>query len=125
MGYLFGKKGHLQYLYNIIKKQTDMNTLMLIKHIETRIVVAKYFKSENEAIRTWSGLPISEEWEIIYLEERKPSGHRYELKYTKTNQQGVLYSNYIICFSKKEALYLKNKIERTNQNYSIQIKKLY
>lgn len=102
-----------------------MNTLMLIKHIETRIVVAQYFKSEDEAIQTWSGLPISEEWEIIHLGERKPSGHRYELTYTKPNQLGILYSNNIICFSKKEALYLKNKIERTNQNYIIHIKKLY
>lgn len=102
-----------------------MNTLMLIKHIETRIVVAQYFNSEDEAIRAWRNIPISDEWEIIYLKERKPSGHRYELKYTKRGEQGNLYSNYIICFSKKEALYLKNKIERTNQHYIIQIKKLY
>lgn len=125
MGYLLGKRGYLQYLYSIIKYKQIMNTLMLIKHIETRIVVAQYFSSEDEAIQTWRGIPISEEWEIIYLKGRKPSGHRYELKYTKTNQQGVLYSNYIICFCKQEALYLKNKIERTNQNYSTQINKLY
>ena len=102
-----------------------MNTLMLIKHIEKRIVVEQYFKSEDEAIQTWSGLPISEEWEIVYLKERKPSGHRYELICTKLGEQGNLYSKYIICFSKKEALYLKNKIERINQHYIIQIKKLY
>ena len=102
-----------------------MNTLMLIKHIETRIVVSQYFKSEDEAIQTWSGLPLSEEWEVIYLEERKPTGHRYQLTCTKRGEQGNLYSRDIICFSKKEALYLKNKIERVNQNYVIQIKKLY
>lgn len=102
-----------------------MNTLMLIKHIETRIVVAQYFNSEDEAIQTWSGIPIADEWEIIYLKERKPSGHRYALTYTKPNKKGILYSKYIICFSKKEAIILKNKIERTNQNYITQIKEIY
>lgn len=102
-----------------------MNTLMLLKHFEKRIVSAQYFKSEDEAIRWWSRLPISDEWEIIYLEERKPTGHRYNLKYTKSDEKGILYSKYIICFSKKEALYLKNKIEKVNSNHIIQIKKIY
>lgn len=102
-----------------------MNTLMLLKHIEKRIVVPQYFKSQNEAIHWWTRLPISEEWEIIHLNEREPSGHRYELAYAKFDEHGVLYSKYIICFSKKETLYLKNKIERVDQNYIIQIKKLY
>lgn len=102
-----------------------MNTLMLIKHIETRIIAAQYFNSENEAIWVWSRLPVSDEWEVIYLEERKPSGHRYELSYIKSDEKDTLYPKYIICFSKKEALYLKNKIERINQHYIIQIKKLY
>lgn len=102
-----------------------MNTLMLIKHIETRIVVAQYFNSEDEAIQTWSGLPLSEDWEVIYLKERNRTGHRYQLTCTKQGQQGNLYSKDIICFSKKEALYLKNKIKRTNQDYITQIKKLY
>lgn len=102
-----------------------MNTLMLIKHIETRIVVAQYFNSEDKAIQSWGRLPLSEEWEVIYLRERKPSGHRYELICTKQGVQDNLYSKYITCFSKKEALYLKNKIKRINQDYIIQIKKLY
>lgn len=102
-----------------------MNTLMLLKNCEKRVIVAQYFKNENEAIQWWSLLPIADEWEIIYLEERNPNGHRYELTYAKYDERGVLYTKYIICFSKKEALYLKNKIERVNQNYIIQIKKLY
>jgi len=102
-----------------------MNTLMLIKHIETKIVVSQYFKSEDKAIQAWKGLPLSEEWEIIYLKERKPTGHRYQLTCTKRGKLDNLYSRNIICLSKKEALYLKNKIERTNQDYIIQIKKLY
>lgn len=102
-----------------------MNTLMVIKHIETRIVEKQYFNSEDEAINWWSSLPIADEWEIIYLKERKPSGHRYALQYTKSDERGILYSKYIICFSKKEAIYLKNKIERTNQDYITQIKELY
>lgn len=102
-----------------------MNTLMLFKHIKTRIVVAKYFRSKDKANKTWAKIPTSSEWKVIYLKERKPSGHRYQLTYTKKNVLGSLDSNDIICLSKKEALYLKNKIERVNQHYIIQIEKLY
>lgn len=102
-----------------------MNTLMLIKHIEARIVVAQYFKNEDEAIQIGGKIPILNKWEVIYIKERKPTGHRYQLICTKPNEQGNLYSKDIICFSKKEALYLKNKIERINQHYITQIKKLY
>ncbi len=102
-----------------------MNTLMLIKHIETKAIAAQYFKSEDEAIQIWGKLPMSDEWEIIYLKERKPSGHRYELTYIKQGTQDNQHSKYIICFSKKEALYLKNKLKRINQHYIIKIKKLY
>lgn len=102
-----------------------MNTLMLLKHLEKKIVAAQYFKSEDEAIHWWGRLPIIDEWEIIYLEERKPSGHRYALTYAKRDEKGILYSKYVICFSKEEALYLKNKIEKADSNHTIQIKKLY
>ena len=102
-----------------------MNTLMLLKNIELRIVAAQYFKSEDEAIQTWGSMPFTEDWEIIYLKERKSSGHRYKLTCTKRGKKGNLYSKDIICFSKKEALYLKNKIERVNQDYIIQTKQLY
>ena len=102
-----------------------MNTLMLIRHIEKGILLTNYFNSEDEAIQRWNNLPISNECEILYLKERKQTGHRYELIYAKYDELGVLYSKYIICFSKKEALYLKNKIEKINQHYIIQIKKLY
>lgn len=98
---------------------------MLIKHIEKKIVMSRYFKSKNEAIHWWARFPTSDEWEIIYLEERNPNGHRYELVCAKYDELGTLYSKYIICFSKKEALYLKNKIEKVNQHYIIHIKKLY
>lgn len=101
-----------------------MDTLMLIKNIEMKAVVALYFNSEDEAILEWARLPLSEDWEVIYLKERKPSGHRYEIAYTN-ERMNILYPKYIICFSKKEALYLKNKIERIDQHYIIQIKKLY
>lgn len=102
-----------------------MNTLMVLKHFEKRIVTAQYFKSEDEAIHWWARLPISDEWEIIYIKEREPSGHRYSLTYTKYDDQGILYSKYIICFSKEEALFLKDRIKKANSNHIIQIKKLY
>ena len=102
-----------------------MNTLMLLKHLEKRIVVPQYFKSEDNAIHWWLRLPMFNDWDIIYLKERKPSGHRYTLKYTKFDEIGIRYSKYIICFSKKEAIYLKNKIEKVDSNYIIQITKRY
>lgn len=102
-----------------------MNTLMVIKHIETRIVEKQYFNSEDDAINWWSSLPIADGWEIIYLKERKPSGHRYTLKYTKPDERGILYSKYIICFSKKEAIILQQKIRKENPNYITNIKKIY
>lgn len=126
MGYLLDERGiFIVSLQRNKKNKQIMNTLMLIKHIEKKMVIAKYFNNEDEAIMWWSSLPISEECEILYLKERSQNGHRYELTYAKYNDLGMLYSKYIICFSKKEALYLKNKIEKINQHYIIQIKKLY
>ena len=98
---------------------------MLIKHIEGKTIIAKYFNNKDEAIMWWKKFPISDECEIPYLEERIKSGHRYELTYGKYNKTGLLTSKYIICFSKKEALYLKNKIEEIDQQYITKIKKLY
>lgn len=98
---------------------------MLLKHLEKKVITQQYFKDEYEAIHWWSHFPAWEEWEVIYLEERTPRGHRYELMYAKFDEQGQLYSKYIICFSKKEALYLENKIKEANQNYITNIKKLY
>lgn len=102
-----------------------MNTLMVLKHFETRMITAQYFKSEDEAIHSWLRLPLGSGWEVIYLKERKRSGHRYDLTYARFDEKGILYSKHIICFSKKESLYLKNKIERIEPNHIIQIKKLY
>ena len=98
---------------------------MLLKHIEKRIVVPQYFKSEDEAIHWWARLPTLDEWEIIHLNEREPSGHRYELAYSKFDEQGELYTKYVICFSKKEAVILEQKIKKENQEYITNIKKLY
>lgn len=98
---------------------------MVLKHLEKKVVISHYFKNKDEAIYRWSRLPSSDEWEIIYLKERKPSGHRYELTYSKFDEYGKLYSKYAICYSKKESLILKEKIEEANSNYIINIKRLY
>lgn len=102
-----------------------MNTLLLIKHVEKRIFLAQYFKSENEAMQWWLRLPIKNDCDVLYLKERKPSGHRYELLYAKHDVPDVVYTKNIICFSKKEALFLKTKIEETKGHHVIHIKKLY
>ena len=54
-----------------------MNTLMLLKHFEKRVIVPLYFKGKDEAINWWGRLPAHDEWEIFYLEEREPRGHQY------------------------------------------------
>lgn len=102
-----------------------MNTLMLLKHLKKKIITQQYFKDEDEAMHWWCHFPAWEEWEVISLEERTPRGHRYELMYAKFNEQSNLHPKYIICFSKKEALSLENKIKEANLNYITQIKKLY
>jgi hypothetical protein len=102
-----------------------MDTLIVIKHIEKKTIMAQNFKSKDRAIQWWKRLPISDECEIIHLGERKPSGHRYELLCVKCGEAGIMCSKYIMCFSKKEALYLRNKIEEINGHYVTRIKKLY
>lgn len=102
-----------------------MKSIVLLKHIEKRIILTMYFKNEDQMIMWWQHFPASEEWEIIYTDERKRSGHRYELTYSKFDEQGKMYSKYIICYSKKESLILKKKINAVNSNYIITIKKLY
>lgn len=84
-----------------------------------------YFKNELQAIEWWVNYPCSEEWEIIHEGEREKCGHRYELTYSKFDEQGELYSKYVICFSKKEAVLLVKKIKEANSNYLTNIKKLY
>ena len=102
-----------------------MKTLLIAKNIERRIITTHYFKNEEQALRQWSEWPCIEEYEIVYLKEREKSGHRYELECAKFDECGELYSKYIICFSKKEALYLKRKIKEVNPYYLFDIKKLY
>lgn len=102
-----------------------MNTLLLIKHVEKRIFLAQYFNSENEAIQWWLHLPSTREFEVVYLKEREPTGHRYELLYAKHDVPDVVYTKNVICFSKKEALFLSQKIEETKGHYVIHIKKIY
>lgn len=98
---------------------------MLLKDRKKNIIIREYFKNENEAIQSWARLPNSNEWEILHLEERTPKGHRYELTYSRFDKLGGLCSKYIICFSKKEALYLENKIKEANRQYITQIKEIY
>ena len=102
-----------------------MRIIMLLKHIERKAILTMNFRNEDECINWWSNFPCSEEWEIIHKGERKRSGHRYELTYSKFDEQGKLYSKYIICHSKKESLLLKRKINAANSNYILTIKKLY
>ena len=102
-----------------------MKKLLLLKHIESKLIIALYFKNEEQADNWWINFVASEEWEIIHEGERAKSGHRYELIYSKFDDLGELYSKYIICFSKNEAVILEQKIKKENPNYITNIKKIY
>lgn len=84
-----------------------------------------YFKDEHKAIEWRMKHSYPDEWVIVHRGIRRMSGHRYELTYSKFDEQGKLYSKYIICYSKKEALILERKIKEANENYITNIKKLY
>lgn len=102
-----------------------MKKLLLLKHIENESIIAMYFKNNDQVIKWWSRFPCPEEWNILYEGEREKSGHRYNLIYSKFNERGELYSKYIICSSKKEAVTLKQKIRKASPNYITNIEKLY
>lgn len=102
-----------------------MKKLLLLKHIEKKVIVAKYFKNEDQALDWWVSFPASEEWDIVHEGERKKSGHRWELNYSKLDERGELYTKYIVCFSKKEAVILEQKIRKENPEYITNIKKHY
>lgn len=84
-----------------------------------------YFKRGEKAIGWWASFPYSKDWEIIHQDGRRECGHRYELMYSKYSEEGKLLSDYIICFSKKEAVILARKVKEANSNYITNIKRLY
>ena len=102
-----------------------MKVLLLFENVDKKIIMSVYFKNKDQYINWMSGYPLSEEWVLVYKRERKKTGHRYELTYSKFDEEGKLYSKYIICFSKKEAVILTRKIKEANSNYITNIKRLY
>ena len=102
-----------------------MKKLLLLKRIEDKIIMAMYFKNEEQAHNWWINFIGSEDWEIIHEGERVKSGHRWEVLYSKFDEEGKLYTKYIICFSKKEAVILSQKIRKENRNYITNYKKIY
>lgn len=102
-----------------------MRVLFLFENIEKKIVISVYFKNMAQAINWLEGCPLSEEWVMVHKRERIKTGHRYELTYSKFDEEGKLYSKYIICYSKKEAVILTRKIKEVNSNYITNIKRLY
>ena len=107
------------------QKNKIMKILLLVKHIEKKFIMSMYFENEEQVINWWSNLPNPDEWIIVHEGKRKEHGHRYELMYTKFDEQGKLYSKYIFCFSKKEAVLLTRKIKEANSSYTINVRKLY
>ena len=102
-----------------------MKRIIILEYLEKKFILACYFKSDEEICKFWSNLSCPNKWNIIYEKTRERSGHRYELKCDKYDKDGKLYSKYIICYSKKESLYLEKIINETNLNYITTIKKLY
>lgn len=102
-----------------------MKRIVILEHLEKKIILTQCFKNEEQACQWWCNLPCAYEWNIIYEKNRELTGHRYDLEYAKFDENGNLYSKHIICYSKKESLFLKKKIKEVNSSYMIYIKKLY
>lgn len=102
-----------------------MGMLLLLKNTYNQTAIALNFKHSYQVIRFWEDLPCPEDFIVVYEGEREKSGHRYELAYGKFDESGDLYTKYIICFSKKEAILLEEKIKEINPNYMTYIKKIY
>lgn len=102
-----------------------MKVLLLFENVEKKIIRPMHFKNKEQAINWVEGHPLSEEWVNVYKRVRKKTGHRYELMYSKFDEEGKLCSRYIICFSKKEAVILTGRIKEANPNYITNIKRLY
>lgn len=102
-----------------------MDTVMLLKHIEKKTILTRYFENENQAIEWWKIFPCSEEWVIIHMGKREKSKHRYDLTYSEFKGSEELHSKHIICYSKREAFILENKINEANAKYVTTIKKIY
>ena len=102
-----------------------MKTLLLLLNKGTKTILHFYFKSEDEALNWWNNFRSAEEWKILYLKDRGRSSHRYEIECAKFDVCGEIYSKYIICYSKKEALHLKQIIRERNSQYLFYIKKVY
>lgn len=102
-----------------------MRKLLLLKHTGGNTAIVLYFRNEDQVRNWWINLPCPEEFILIYEGERKKSGHRFGLTYSKFDEAGKLYSKYIICFSKKEAIFLTKKIKEINPDYITTIKKIY
>ena len=102
-----------------------MRTLLVFKNIEKKTIKVLYFRNAQKAYSQQDNWPCLQEWKLIYFKNRGKSGHRYELKYARANENGELNSKYIVCFTKKEALYLRSKILEAYPYYQIQIKKIY
>ena len=107
------------------KTSKVMKSILIFKNIEKSTIKTLYFRNVEEAFSQQDNWPCEQAWKLIYYKNREKSGHRYEIKYTKVDKNGEYDSGYIICFTKKEALYLSAKILGVSPFYYIEIKKLY
>ena len=102
-----------------------MKVLIILESFRKNAIKVLYFRNEKKAYKQQNSWFCVQGWKVIYWKDRGISGHRYELKYAKFNEDGTLNPKYIICFTKKEALYLKTKILEVYPDYQFQIRKIY
>lgn len=102
-----------------------MEKLLVLKDIYKQTAITLNFRNSNQVTKWWIDQPCPEIFITVHEGERKKNGHRFGLTYSKFDETGRLYSKYFICFSKKEAIFLAEKIKEINPNYTTQIKKIY
>ena len=105
------------------QKHKVMKKVLVLKQIAARTAIVLFFKDEDQLCDWWIRLPCPQEFDIIYEGNRSRSKHRYELTYSKFDGFGNLYTKYALCYSKREAVYLEEKIKEINSEYITKIKK--
>lgn len=102
-----------------------MKKVLVLKHIAGRTAIILFFKNEDQVCDWWIRLPCPQEFDIIYYDDRKKSGHRYELTYSKFDETGHIYTKHVFCYSKEESVFLEEKIKEINPEYITTINKIY
>lgn len=116
--------------YNFVeqqpKKQSLMKTLTIFYNSQLVNIFKKYHKNQAEALAWWKNYSKKNaEDRILLMRDLKRTGHKYEITCRSTDSWDEEYFKYIHCHSKKEALFIIDRIKELTSKYKITLKKIY